>query len=267
MIFLELNDEMRRATLVPYNIPVMRRLSFCGIIFVACASAPTPEDARAFYRQGYQYLNMGEIAKAKEEFKKAIKADSTFAEAYCRLGYIYAAEENYPEAMLNYRKAIALNPGYAEAHYYFGLSLLATEDTAKALEEFYAAVQSDSNHVLAREALGSFLLAAGRYEEAYPHYEVLARMKPQDLNIQYTFAVLGYYSGHYNEALIPAQRVLAANDNNPEAHLLLGSILVQLGRYGEAGVELQKAVDQFNARGDAENAAKAKGLLDKIRKK
>lgn len=237
------------------------------MVLSSCASVPPAEKARVHYRQGYQYLTMGEVARAKQEFIKATKADTTFAEAYCRLGYIYAAEENHVDAMFNYRKAIALNPSYADAHYYFALSLLATGDTAKAFEEFYAAVQADSTHILAREALGSFLLAAGRYEDAYPHYEALSRLKYHDLNIQYTFAVLAYYSGHYNEALLPAQRVVAANDNNPEAHLLLGSILVQLGKYGEASLELQKAFEQFNARGDAENAAKAKGLLDKIKKK
>lgn len=244
----------------------MKRFAFFAVILSSCASAPTAEDARAHYRQGYQYMTLGEIAKAKEEFQKAVKIDTTFAEAYCRLGYIQAAEENYFDAMVNYRKAIALNPSYADAHYYFALALLATEDTAKSMEEFYAAVQADSNHIMAREALGSFLLSAGRYEDAYPHYEALARLKYQDLNIQYTFAVLGYYSGHYNEALLPAQRVVAANDDNPEAHFLLGSILVQLGRYGEAGLELQKAINQFKAKGDTENATKAKGLLDKIKK-
>jgi len=245
----------------------MKRIALFALVLSSCASAPTAEDAKAHYRQGYQYMTLGEVALAKDEFTKAIKADTTFAEAYCRLGYIYASEDNYVDAMFNYRKAITLNPSYADAHYYFALALLATEDTAKALEEFYAAVQADSNHVLAREALGSFLLSAGRYEDAYPHYEALARLKYQDLNIQYTFAVLGYYSGHYNEALLPAQRVVAANDDNPEAHLLLGSILVQLQRYGEAGLELQKATEQFNAKGDTENAAKAKGLLDKIKNK
>ncbi|MGB9589945.1 MAG: tetratricopeptide repeat protein [candidate division WOR-3 bacterium] len=245
----------------------MKRFVPFALTLSSCVSAPTAEDAKIHYRQGYQYLNMGEVAKAKEEFSKAIKIDTTFAEAYCRLGYIYAAEGNHVDAMVNYRRAISFNPSYADAHYYFALSLLASEDTAKALEEFHAAVQADSNHILAREALGSFLLSAGRYEDAYPHYQALARLKYQDLNVQYTFAVLGYYSGHYSEALIPAQRVVAADDNNPEAHLLLGSILVQLGRYGEAGLELQKAAEQFNARGDNENAAKAKGILDKIKNK
>ncbi len=244
----------------------MKRFLLFALVLSSCVSAPTAEDAKIHYRQGYQYMTLGEIALAKDEFTKAIKIDTTFAEAYCRLGYIYAAEGNHVDAMFNYRKAISLDPSYADAHYYLALSLLANGDTAKSLEEFYAAVQTDSNHVLAREALGSFLLAAGRYEDAYPHYQALAKLKYQDLNVQYTFAVLGYYSGHYNEALLPAQRVVAANDDNPEAHLLLGSILVQLGRYGEAGLELQKAADQFKARGDIENAAKAKNLLDKIKK-
>ncbi len=243
----------------------MKRIAFFAVVLSSCVSAATPEDAKIHYRQGYQYMTLGEVAKAKEEFSRAVKIDTTFAEAYCRLGYIYAAEGNHVDAMVNYRKAISLNPSYADAHYYLALSLLANEDTAKALEEFYAAVQADSNHIMAREALGSFLLSAGRYEDAYPHYQALARLKYQDLNVQYTFAVLGYYSGHYNEALLPAQRVVAANDDNPEAHLLLGSILVQLGRYGEAGIELQKAVDQFKAKGDTENAAKAKSILDKIK--
>jgi len=245
----------------------MRRNLFLLVAFLgACHPVPPAEQAKVHYRQGFMLMQQGNTGAAKTEFDRAVKLDPGFAEAWCRLGMIIASEDNYTDAMVCYRKALEINPQYAEAHYYYGLALLAKEDTAVAVDEFALAVESDSNHIPSREALASYLLSKGNYDGAYLHYKKLAFLVPSDLNIRYTLGVLAYYTEHYDVADEAVKVVLEANDDNPEAHLLMGSIMVQQDRYGEAGLELEKAVNQFTARGDAENAAKAQGLLDKIRK-
>ena len=252
-----------------YNLAIMKRLilPLVLMVFASCSGVPPAEKAREHYRQGFMLMQQGNTEEASAEFSKAVELDSSFAEAWCRLGMINAANNHYNDAMVCYRKAIEANPDYAEAHYYYGLALLSQGDTAKAGDEFIMAVDADSNHIPAREALASYLVSKGKYEAAYPHYKSLSKMKPNDLNVKYTLGVLALYTGHYTVAEDAVSQVLEANDDNPNAHLLMGNILVQEERFGEAGLELEKAIHQFTTQGDTANAAKAQKLLDQIRKK
>ncbi len=250
-----------------YNMAMKKLiLPLVVLVLASCSGVPPAEKAREHYRQGFMLMQQGNTDSAKTEFSRAVQLDSSFAEAWCRLGMINAANQNYTDAMFCYRKAIESNSEYAEAHYYYGLALLAKGDTTKAGDEFLLAVEADSNHIPAREALASYLLSKGNYEGAYPHYKALSVLKPNDLNIKYTLGVLGLYTGHYDIAERAVSQVLQENDQNPDAHLLMGNILVQQNRFGEAGLELEKAMEQFKAKGDTQNAAKAEKLLKQIRK-
>ena len=73
-------------------------------------------DPEPDYFKGVYYSNLGDLAKALEQFNSCIKKDYTFLDAYMEKGNILYKQSKFKEAMEVYDMAIKVSNSYADAH-------------------------------------------------------------------------------------------------------------------------------------------------------
>jgi len=76
--------------------------------------------ANVYFKKGENYQNQKNYKLAEEQYRQAVKIDSSYAEAYSNLGFSLRKQGAYDEAVKHYKKAIELNYRLAEAHEYLG---------------------------------------------------------------------------------------------------------------------------------------------------
>jgi tetratricopeptide (TPR) repeat protein len=77
---------------------------------------------------------------AIEDFTKAIKYDSSFAEAYLLRGVSYGKMDKISEAIADFSKASELRVDFAEAYYNRGLAYCKIDEFVKAIADFTQAI-------------------------------------------------------------------------------------------------------------------------------
>jgi tetratricopeptide (TPR) repeat protein len=134
-------------------------------------------------------------------------------QAYDRAGRL-SGEGRYAEATVELQTAVSLAPEFAEAHNNLGVRYLMT----------------------------------GRYAEALAQFEAVTQIAPARasgyLNLGWTLLRMGLLA----DAERAARRAVSLNGASSKAHLLLGSILGELGGKTEEAVhELQRAAEELPA--------------------
>lgn len=143
-----------------------------------------------------------------EVLKKALELDDTLAEAHATLAYYKSAVEwDWAGAEKEFERAIALNPNYATAHHWHAYNLISTGNTAAAIAEITRAQEIDPTSLVINADVG--------------HIYYLARRN--DL------------------AFLALRKTLQMDPNFGDAHLRLGDVYAQEGRYDEAIVEFEIA--------------------------
>lgn len=155
-------------------------------------------------------LQSGLVAEAIAAFERAIALNPRFAKAYWRLGVALELQGSVPEAVAAYQRAGELQPSLTEAHFGAGNLFELHGYAEAAVASFRRAAASGPKTDLGRIGAVRTLLLEERLGDA----ERLLR-----------------------QALAVAPTNAAAND-------LLGTILAETGRFEEAWVCFQRAIDR-----------------------
>jgi tetratricopeptide (TPR) repeat protein len=78
------------------------------------------ERATTYFSKGEELQNQERYKEAAQQYAKAVKTDSSYAEAHSNLGFCYRKQGLFKKAVKSYKKAIKLDPKLAEAHEYLG---------------------------------------------------------------------------------------------------------------------------------------------------
>ena len=127
-----------------------------------------------------RYLDIGQVALAREHLERAVGLDPDFADAHYNLGAVALAEGDAASAIAAYRRAIALRPAYAEAHNNLGGLLASTGAFDEALVHYRLALRFDPGHAGAHYNLANVLLVLGDTAEAIRHYRLALEAAPDD---------------------------------------------------------------------------------------
>ena len=130
-----------------------------------------------------RYLDVGQVALAREHLERSIGIDPDFADAHYNLGAVALAEGDTAAAIAAYRRAVALRPAYPEAHNNLGGLLAATGAVDEALVHYRLAVGFDPGHSAAHYNMANVLLARGQTETAIRHYRLALEAAPDDPEI------------------------------------------------------------------------------------
>ena len=130
-----------------------------------------------------RYLDVGQVALAREHLEESVALAPDFPDAHYNLGSVALAEGDPASAIAAYRRAIALRPDYPQAHNNLGGLLAATGALDEALVHYRLAVRFDPGHSAAHYNMANVLLARGDTEGAIRHYRLAQEAAPDDPDI------------------------------------------------------------------------------------
>jgi tetratricopeptide (TPR) repeat protein len=166
-------------------------------------SSTSPEAIRS-YSEGLQLARQGNYLEAEKRFEDSTRRDPAFALAYSHLGLVLSSLDRDDEAERASRRAVALGEGLPRRERYL---ILAN----------HARVTNDS-------------------QKAIDAYENLAKVSPDDRDVQFTLARLYEDTGALDKARDLYGRVLARDPKDVEALLAAGRVEVKRGN-PQAGMD------------------------------
>jgi len=122
--------------------------------------------AQIHYRLGIIYGDRGDVARALNEYRRAIEIDPDYPQSYLNLGALLAREGRLDEAVSVFEEAIGIAPRYANAWLNLGMAQIAGGRLDQAIDSLDTAVSLDPGSAAALTQLGVALYRAGREEEA-----------------------------------------------------------------------------------------------------
>ncbi|HYB76752.1 MAG TPA: tetratricopeptide repeat protein [Candidatus Bathyarchaeia archaeon] len=158
----------------------------------AKALKPSTQSVQAlrYYSEGLQLARQGKNLEAAKQFEAAIKEDPNFALAYSKLGLTYAALGYGDKAQEFSRKAVDLS------------------DKVSPQEKYV--IQAEEVRV------------TRDYGKAIEAYEQLAKILPEDSDVQYALARLYEDSGSLDKARVQYEKLLARDPKNVDTLLHMG---------------------------------------------
>jgi len=165
-------------------------------------------NANAYYLKGYNFLEIGDTAKAISSYQTAVEQNPKHFDAYLELGYIYSAMDD-PLALEYFENALSIKP------------------TEKRV--LYAKGMYEQSHELYNEAMQTYLKATKHHP-----------------NFREAYYNLGYlhlsYLGLYRQATIHFTEAIEVDPNYYEAYYNRGYSFEMLGDIGNAAKDYRKAL-------------------------
>lgn len=165
------------------------------------------------------------------------KANEERAEAaYVQLGMAYLSEGQLAKARDNLRRALEINPKSAPAKAGDGLVYQIQGEDEAAEESFRRALAFDPDFTRGRTYYGAFLYAQGHYEGAYEQFKHASRDTDFSDRAQvfYNLALCAARLGRDTDAIAAYRQALNIQGDNFEVLSELSRLLLYTGRYEEA---------------------------------
>ncbi len=210
------------------------------------ANRHQPECANTLYI-GLARYRLRQTSEALIAFRTAIQCDPKLLPAHLAIAEAYEARGNDNEALAAYLRALSLDPYHAvalrsAANLYLKSGL--HRDARPLLEKLSA--QAPRADVLAD--LGAIDAARGERPTAESHFREALQLDPSYYPALTGLGNLLARAGDNEGALPLLQKAIALRPRAYEAHFLLGSALNRLSHFGEARIELEKAIQFGGAR-------------------
>lgn len=228
-----------------------------------------PSSAEAHNWLGAFLMSRGNLPSAISELRKAISLDPTYARAYTNLGSALAQSGDLAEAVAAFQKALALEPNSWSAHLNLGIALRENGDAEGALVHLTRVAKAQPRNAAIQCELGQTYRQSGDLAHAVAAFDRALEFDPEMREAYYG---LGFTlkqqgaahkpsagpAGPGDESYKRAQEAVAngdlslakeqlaealrADDNDGEAHSLLGYLLGQEGDLATALKHLERAV-------------------------
>ena len=183
-MYLELSRD------VPDNADIQLGLGECALHMgdfdaayeaLTAASSIRPDDATIQFNLGQVMQHRGDYKAAERLYRSAIAAldgDPACATVWNKLGSLQSEQGDWKKAEQSFRSAVSLLPNYPAALNNLAEVCRELGDLRTAEESFNAAVQADDAYIPARYNRALFQLLLGRYENAWPDYDLRWQVPP-----------------------------------------------------------------------------------------
>lgn len=231
--------------------------AFCEAYARALASQDRQEDAIVLFRAaeerdssrpdlddaiGSLYAQLSEWSEARSAFERAIATDSRFVPSRIHLGILLRGQNDLPSSIAALSTAIELEPANAAAQLEYARSLAAAGRDEEALPHFERAAGLDHNLSGTQLELGMALQRLGRQQDAIPWFERTIDREPHNAGALTNLALALTLTGKAKEALPYFDRALKADPKNAVVEKDLGVAHLQLSAFDEAIADFQAAL-------------------------
>jgi Tfp pilus assembly protein PilF len=163
----------------------------------------------------------GQLAVAEEHFKKAISIDRDLHAARTNLAVLYSRQGKQDLAEEALRQALAVNPELADVHFSLGLLLSEKRQYEAAVNHLQLAAAGLPGNARVYYNLGQLLVFLRRNPEAETALRQAFEIEPQNRNYQQAVAKFYIERGQLLQAQEVAEKIIAADKNDPFGRQLL----------------------------------------------
>lgn len=224
-------------------------------------------EAEELYLQGRYYWNKRtpeDLQKAVDYFTQAIVLDPGYSKAYVGLADSYnllrefaamPEPEAYTRALAAAQKAVELDDSSAEAHASLAFVLAYWKwDIAGAEREFQRSIQLNPDYGSAHHWYANFVVLTGRSKQALSEINRAEQIDPGSNAVLADKALVLFYLGRLDEAVVLAKKVEASQPNFISAHRYLSYFYQAKGDYNDYADEALKAAALSHDKAQAEIA-------------
>lgn len=192
-----------------------------------------------------QYFEQGELAKAENELREALKCAPNWAALYDNLGTICAEQNNFMEALINYCQALKFDPNSPTILYNVGYFLL--QNGLDAAQHFIEkTLQVDTQYPDARRTLSDIFLERGENNKAISMLAKAIEQNPRDREARFRLSDIFWGQGDFHEAGQQLREVLRLAPDDQRAWHNLGLVAIMLEDNEEAERALLQAIGLDN---------------------
>lgn len=160
----------------------------------------------------------------------------------CWFGALAPAEAGAKSAAAA-EQAIQIDPTLSEPHASLALARFWYQwDWAGAEEEFLRAIELNPSYASAHHWFAAYLNAMGRFDEAQQAQDQARELDPLSLMLTMSSADSFFFARQYDRAIRHLQAVIEQEPLFLPGHFSLGRVYVETGRYEEAIVAFEKAL-------------------------
>lgn len=261
-----------------------------------------PRHAQAACNLGAELVSVGKVDEAIPYLEQAVRLDPKYSEAHSNLGGALARKGDQLAAIRHYETALQLDPRLAKTHLNLGIALTKTGRPAEARPHLAEAVRLEPGNLDAQYNLGRILLLNGNANEAVPHLEIVLRSAPDHAAAHFYLGQASARLRQMEQALAHLRAAVRLRPDWPDALGALAWFLVttpddqyrnggeaitlvetistapgqkqpmlldalaaayaEVGRFEDAVMAAQKAVDRAQSAGDK---VLAEGIAARIR--
>ncbi len=197
------------------------------------ALEPDPGNWKILLKLGLALAALGQQQNAREIIETAL-ALSGDAEPHFELANQLHLTGDLDKAIEHFRAALRLRPAFPEAYFNLGVSLMMQRRTDDAMVAYSHALQLKPHYPEALNNYGILLQSLGRIGEAAGYYIQAIEYKPDYLDPRYNLGLVRQDQDRHAEALEAYDTLLDLRPDHPEAHNNRGNVLLALGRPLEA---------------------------------
>jgi TolA-binding protein len=226
----------------------------------------SPAEARAAYLRAMRAVNEGRVEAAISEFTRSLTAYPRYLRALNQLGLLYFNRNRLDEAAAAFLQACSVDARGPNQRFNLGATLNRQGKTGEAAQALTDLLNDHPSFSTARITLADALIRIQQWDEASQQL----RQALADANLNKEASAEAHFllsrilvrEERYNAAAAEAEKAIAAKPDWPnaaQAHLLLGSVLLQLKKSDDAEKALLKAYEIGGKR-----AASAQLLLGQL---
>ncbi len=230
---------MRRPLLLPRVLCLVAVTLLAGSAVRAQTAGKSPDE---LFEKAVALHQAGDILGAIQYYEALLQQQPDRVEARSNLGAAYMKLGRYEAAVEQYRKALALKPDLPEVRMNLGLAFYKADRINEAAPEFEAVRKARPDNRAATLLLADCLLRMGKTQRVVELLDPLQTQLGGDRLFAY---LLGTALLNLNQ-VERGQRVidrLFREGESAEAHLLMGSALLQGGNQLKALPELKRAIE------------------------
>jgi predicted O-linked N-acetylglucosamine transferase (SPINDLY family) len=191
-------------------------------------------DAQQLFEQGVAAQRAGQMARAENLYRQALKADAGHAAALHMLGFLKAQQGQMDEAITLLGKAVKRSGGDITILAHYGHAQLAAQQFEAALATYDRILSAQPGHFEALYNRGVILSPLQRFEESLVALDQALALQPRVITTLYNRAVVLVALERYAEALECYDRVLAEDPGYRPAMANRANVVLNLCDFARA---------------------------------
>jgi tetratricopeptide (TPR) repeat protein len=192
------------------------------------------EEASLYFNLGLNYLEVGNMRKARTQFARTVELEPDHAKAYQALGMLHYEQEEYKTAGAYYMATLEAGKRDEYVYYKMGSCWYKLNQYEKAIDAYKKAIAINDQEKHFFFSLGSAQLALNKQYKAIESMRKALEIDPQYWEAQYNIAVAYFKMSEYKTSITAAEKILQQNPNFAKAHLIIGHAYHRMGNYNLA---------------------------------